>query len=187
MATECGAEELCVLGLTRAYLTRHGEGPFPTYDESLTRRINDEGNPWNRWQGSIRAGWLDLPLLQYAARACGVIDNLAVSCLDHVDGNEIRVRVSHDHGDELPLPPGPSLKHQERLTERLGQSRPRCVSSDTDALLRFLGDIAPVAIRSHGASHSDRNGVSLSFRRRRRALMPPPGTNEEGKGTCEGE
>src|SRR5262249_1067624 len=82
MAAGSGAEEVCVLGLTRAYLTRHGAGPFPSYDEGLTAALADEGNPWNAWQGSLRAGWLDLVLLRYAARACGALDGLAVSCLD---------------------------------------------------------------------------------------------------------
>jgi adenylosuccinate synthase len=156
MASESGAEELCVLGIVRAYMTRHGEGPFPTYDESLTQRINDEGNPWNRWQGNIRAGWLDLPLLRYAVRACGGIDSLAVSCLDHLDWEEARVCVRHDNAEDLPLPPGPGLKHQERLTERLRLATPGYVSADRDALLGLLSRIAPVAIVAGGPTYADR-------------------------------
>src|SRR5205085_5156970 len=43
------AEAVAVLGITRAYATRHGEGPLPTWSRELTTRLQDPGNPWNRW------------------------------------------------------------------------------------------------------------------------------------------
>ena len=64
-------EAVAVLGVTRSYSTRHGEGPLPTFSADLTTQLADVGNPWNRWQGSMRCGWLDLPLLRYATAACG--------------------------------------------------------------------------------------------------------------------
>src|SRR5205823_4164615 len=64
LAVQSGVEELCVLGLVRPYTTRHGAGPLPSHDERLTARLKDVGNPWNRWQGNIRAGWLDTVLLR---------------------------------------------------------------------------------------------------------------------------
>lgn len=74
-----------VLGLTRAYATRHGAGPFPTEDENLTRVLDEPHNPTNPWQGPFRAGWLDLSLLRYALRADGGVDGLVITCLDRLE------------------------------------------------------------------------------------------------------
>ncbi len=87
MVEESQAEELCTLGVTRAYMTRHGAGPLPTWDPELDARLLDPGNPTNAWQGTIRRGWLDLVLLRYAAKAAGgPLDGLAVNCLDQLAG-----------------------------------------------------------------------------------------------------
>src|SRR5207253_8229031 len=43
-----GVEAVAVLGITRAYTTRHGEGPLPTFSAGLTNRLQDPGNPRNR-------------------------------------------------------------------------------------------------------------------------------------------
>ena len=94
-------------------MTRHGAGPLPSYDRALTAAVVDEGNPWNRWQGSLRAGWLDLVLLRYAVAACGNVDQLAVSCLDQL-GRDAAVCVAYEGSDNLPLPAGPDLRQQLR-------------------------------------------------------------------------
>src|SRR5262249_2548128 len=135
LAVRGGVEEVCVLGIVRAYTTRHGAGPLPSHDERLTARTRDRGNPWNPWQGSLRAGWLDLVLLRYAARACGSIDNLAVSCLDHLDGEEARMCVAYENCTELPLPPGPDLAHQEALTRMLAEAVPVCEPATKEDIL----------------------------------------------------
>jgi adenylosuccinate synthase len=67
------------LGVLRAYATRHGAGPLPT---EQTPYVSDEHNTTNPWQGVLRTGPLDLPLLSYAKAAIGVLDGLI---LTHVD------------------------------------------------------------------------------------------------------
>jgi adenylosuccinate synthase len=57
-----------VIGVTKAYVTRVGEGPFPTEDfgvmgELLAKRGNEFGAVTGRPR---RCGWLDLPLLRYS-------------------------------------------------------------------------------------------------------------------------
>ncbi len=173
MAARAGAEEVCVLGVVRAYLTRHGAGPFPSHDEALTRRVNDEGNPWNRWQGSLRAGWLDLVLLRYAAAACGALDNLAVSGLDHLEGDDCRVCVAYEKWEELPLPPGPDLAHQERLGRALSDAVPVVRPATPEGILNALEEIAPVAVVARGPTHLDRSDTGLTFRKRA-ATNPSP-------------
>ncbi len=75
-----------VIGLTKAYCTRVGEGPFPSEEkdsrgEDLRRRGNEYGAVTGR---SRRTGWLDMPLLRYAAMING-LTWLVVTKLDVLD------------------------------------------------------------------------------------------------------
>lgn len=89
-----GDRAVTVLGVTRAYMVRHGPGPFPT-DGTLA--IPELHNGDGGWQGRFRTGALDLPLLAYAARACAGLDGVAVTCLDRVPA---RVPVRTEQGLE---------------------------------------------------------------------------------------
>lgn len=80
-----------VIGVTRAYMTRHGNGPFPSESPRLIGShlglLTDAGNPYNQYQGSMRFGCFDWPLFRYACNIChrtGGLDYLAVNCLDEV-------------------------------------------------------------------------------------------------------
>ncbi|RYX84390.1 adenylosuccinate synthetase [bacterium] len=114
---ETGADVMTtVLGLTRAYQTRHGAGPFPTEDEDVTRALHEPHNPTNEWQGAFRAGWLDLCLLRYAMRADGRVDGLVVTCLDRLEElEEVRVGVGYMLGsvEWEPEARGVSLERRE--------------------------------------------------------------------------
>ena len=75
-----------VIGVTKAYCTRVGSGPFPTevYDSTgdlLRKRGNEYGAVTGRPR---RCGWLDLPLLGYAGMING-ISWLVVTKLDVLD------------------------------------------------------------------------------------------------------
>jgi adenylosuccinate synthase len=86
-----------VIGLTKAYCTRVGGGPFPTElldkaGELLRVRGNEYGAVTGRPR---RCGWLDLPLLRYAGMING-ISWLVVTKLDVLDElAEIPVCVSY--------------------------------------------------------------------------------------------
>jgi adenylosuccinate synthase len=72
-----------VLGVAKAYVTRVGEGPFPSEivgdDQERMRELGHEyGTVTGR---SRRCGWLDLVALRYAVRVNG-IDQLALTKLD---------------------------------------------------------------------------------------------------------
>ncbi len=78
-----------VLGITKAYTTRVGEGPFPTelFNE-LGERIQKIGNEFGATTGrKRRCGWLDLPLLRYAVKASN-ITSLALTKVDVLSGIE---------------------------------------------------------------------------------------------------
>jgi adenylosuccinate synthase len=75
-----------VIGLTKAYCTRVGEGPFPTEDQGdLGEQLRKRGNEFGAVTGRPRrTGWLDLPLLRYAGMING-ISWLVVTKLDVLD------------------------------------------------------------------------------------------------------
>ena len=86
-----------VIGVTKAYCTRVGGGPFPT--EALDDRgdlLRARGNEYGAVTGRPRrCGWLDLPLLRYAGMING-ISWLVVTKLDVLDElDEIPVCVGY--------------------------------------------------------------------------------------------
>jgi len=92
-----------VLGVTKAYATRVGLGPFPSeMPEAEAARLREAGEEYGATTGRPRrCGWLDLPALRYAARVNG-LDALIVTKLDVLDGfDEIRAIVAYEGG------PGP--------------------------------------------------------------------------------
>lgn len=87
-----------VIGITKAYATRVGSGPFPTeLDDSDGVHLREAGAEFGSVTGRPRrTGWLDLPALHYAARVNG-IDGLALTKLDVLTGlPRIRVCVAYD-------------------------------------------------------------------------------------------
>lgn len=63
-----------VIGVTKAYCTRVGAGPFPTeIKDSIADRLRAKGNEYGAVTGRPRrVGWIDLPLLRYARTINGV-------------------------------------------------------------------------------------------------------------------
>jgi len=75
-----------VIGVTKAYVTRVGEGPFPTeiHDE-VGETLRARGQEYGAVTGRPRrCGWLDLPLLRYSNRVNGT-EWLVVTKLDVLD------------------------------------------------------------------------------------------------------
>jgi adenylosuccinate synthase len=75
-----------VIGVTKAYCTRVGEGPFPTEDHGEAgERLRKTGNEFGAVTGRPRrCGWLDLPLLRYSVMINGIAW-LLVTKLDVLD------------------------------------------------------------------------------------------------------
>ena len=72
-----------VIGVAKAYVTRVGEGPFPTEIEGADQeRLRELGGEFGTVTGrERRCGWLDLVALRYAVRLNG-ITSLALTKLD---------------------------------------------------------------------------------------------------------
>jgi adenylosuccinate synthase len=161
-----GIDAVSVLGVTRAYMTRHGEGPLPTFSAGLTERLRDVGNPWNRWQGSLRCGWLDLPLIRYAAAVAGPLDGIVVNHVDQV--REPDWKVCETYRDVTLTPSAvPQLSWQERLTQDLRRADPVLSPATPDHIVYLLSELAPVVITGVGPTHEQRELAGPTFRKRR--------------------
>jgi adenylosuccinate synthase len=88
-----------VIGVSKAYATRVGEGPFTTelHDET-GRHMLERGHEYGTTTGrERRCGWLDLVALRYAARING-LTGLVITKLDVLSGlDSLRVCTSYRH------------------------------------------------------------------------------------------
>ena len=105
-----------VVGVTKAFQTRVGEGPFPTeiFDNLASRLRGTGANPWDEFGTTTgrprRVGWLDGVLLRYAVRINGLTE-LAVTKLDILSGfNSLKICTSYRLNDTVldNLPLGPA-------------------------------------------------------------------------------
>src|SRR5690606_10750406 len=78
-----------VIGVTKAYCTRVGSGPFPSeLDGEEGERLRVAGNEFGSTTGRPRrCGWLDLPQLNYAIMITGTT-HLAITKLDVLNAFE---------------------------------------------------------------------------------------------------
>jgi adenylosuccinate synthase len=82
-----------VLGITKAYTTRVGEGPFPTeQDNDVGQKLGERGHEFGTVTGrKRRCGWFDAVLVRQMVRTAG-IDGIALTKLDVLDGfDEIKI------------------------------------------------------------------------------------------------
>lgn len=93
-----------VYGVSKAYVTRVGAGPFPTeLLDSDGQKLRDEGFEYGTTTGRPRrTGWLDLVALRFASRINGM-DGLIITKLDVLDHfDEIKVAVAYEYeGKEI--------------------------------------------------------------------------------------
>jgi len=86
-----------VLGISKAYTTRVGAGPFPTeQDNEIGRTIGERGREFGTVTGRARrCGWFDAVLVRQTVRTSG-IQGLALTKLDILDGfGEVKVCVGY--------------------------------------------------------------------------------------------
>ncbi len=92
-----------VIGVTKAYTTRVGLGPFPTeLHDAVGGILRDQGAEFGATTGRPRrCGWLDGVALRHAARING-LDSLAVTKLDVLTGQDpVRIAVAYRAGEDL--------------------------------------------------------------------------------------
>ena len=87
-----------VLGITKAYTTRVGSGPFPTeQDNEVGQALGKRGHEFGTVTGrKRRCGWFDAVMVRQAIRIAG-IDGIALTKLDVLDGMaELRVCTGYE-------------------------------------------------------------------------------------------
>lgn len=140
------------LGVVRTYLTRHGAGPFVSFDQKLTDTLvgmETHNNAANEWLGEFKTGHFDIVALQYALAISGgsqTFDGLFVSFMDVLsERNEWQVVEAYEYrgmttdrdayfnvdGDKIvgikvhpDTRDGAHYAHQLRLTQLLNECRP---------------------------------------------------------------
>ncbi|MET4701061.1 adenylosuccinate synthase [Constrictibacter sp. MBR-5] len=88
-----------VLGITKAYTTRVGSGPFPSEQlNDIGKLLGERGREFGVVTGRARrCGWLDAVLVRQAVKVGG-IHGMALTKLDVLDGlPEIKVCVAYEH------------------------------------------------------------------------------------------
>ena len=107
-----------VLGITKAYTTRVGGGPFPTeLNDAVGAALGERGKEFGTVTGRRRrCGWFDAVLVRQTVRVTG-IDGIALTKLDVLDGMRelklcVRYRIDGKDTDYLPA----SSALQQRVT-----------------------------------------------------------------------
>src|SRR5439155_698342 len=155
-----------IVGITKAYTTRVGGGPFPTeLTDALGDRLRADGDEYGATTGRPRrCGWFDAVVVRQAAALSGV-DGLAVTKLDVLTGiDPLRVCTAYELGGRrLELPPAterawarvvPQYEELPGWREPLGGARALAdLPSDARRYLERLAALVgvPVALLSVGA------------------------------------
>ncbi len=164
-----------VIGITKAYVTRVGAGPFPTEDHGPEGdRLGERGREFGTVTGrKRRCGWFDAVILRYAARLNG-LSELFVTKLDVLSGfGTVRVCTAYRADGEIfeDMPPNQSLFHRaepayeelEGWDEDLGQVRsfealPAAARKYLDRLQDLVG--VPIGVVSVGPGREQSLSVS---------------------------
>ncbi len=107
-----------VIGVTKAYTTRVGSGPFPTEMPDLeAKEVRDRGKEYGAVTGRPRrCGWLDLVVLRYAVMING-ISSLVVTKLDVFDTqSEIQVCTGYRYKNSVLREMPPDVETLEKVT-----------------------------------------------------------------------
>ena len=146
-----------VIGVAKAYVTRVGEGPFPTEIEGPEEaRVRELGEEYGTTTGrERRCGWLDLVALRFATRVNGLTE-LALTKLDVLSAfAEIPVCVRYRLPDGTETEEFPAhqsdFHHASPVYETLpGWSEP-------------IGDVLPQAARDYVAFVEDAVGLEATM------------------------
>jgi len=162
-----------ILGITKAYMTRVGAGPFPTeLNDATGETLRAKGGEFGTVTGRPRrCGWLDLIALKYAVRVNGA-EYLAVTKIDVLTGLDmVKVCVGYDvDGVEVKSVLASSTEYSKAIPiyeECVGWSEVPKVKGDSDAysclpdsIIEYLRKIeswtnSKVAIISLGPDRAD--------------------------------
>jgi len=148
-----------VVGVSKAYITRVGGGPFPTEAlDGAGERIRQRGNEFGAVTGRPRrCGWFDAPLLRYTAAING-FDSIVVTKLDVLDEfAQIPVCVGYRGG-------GRDVGSMPATVEQLAQVEPvyECVPGWTSSTFGLSSyDELPEKAKAYLTFLEHRTGVEI--------------------------
>ena len=143
-----------VLGITKSYTTRVGEGPFPTelFDET-GHFLAEKGKEFGATTGRPRrCGWLDLTALKKTIRLNSV-DALAITKLDVLDGlPQVKLAINYDSGNKPVYETLPGWQQQTT-----GVTTYQELPAEAQAFIRYIEHFlaVPVAMISTGPDRKD--------------------------------
>jgi len=130
-----------VIGVTRCYTTRHGDGPLPSYSAELSDSMSDPCNVENPWQGKLRCGWLDLPLLRYSKWILdGQLHGVAVNCLDQFRTDTTSVCYQYRQPGKVHLHRDGNLVRLSALCEEVAMQEPHLAVVHVSDLPKLIAD-----------------------------------------------
>lgn len=152
------------VGITRAYMTRHGPGPLVTNHQGLRELLGPQDhNQTNDWQKDFRYGWLDLVALDYALRVNGTVDCLAVTHVDQLKHLDHWLVALEYYGCELK--PHDDLMEQQRMTEALMSAEGNYQSEyyESGEVLNVMESKLhmPILLTSHGPKSGDKRNREI--------------------------
>jgi adenylosuccinate synthase len=180
-----------VIGVSKAYTTRVGEGPFPTeLNGEIGDLLGDRGAEFGTTTGrKRRCGWFDAVIGRYAVRINGM-DCMALTKLDVLDElEEINVCVAYEIDGER-CEDFPTSARQFARCRPIYKTVPGWQVSTSHCrtleelpqkaldYLKFLAELmkVPIAIVSLGASRDQTIIVEDPIHGPKRALLQPNGT-----------
>jgi adenylosuccinate synthase len=150
-----------VLGISKAYTTRVGGGPFPTEIKSgVGKRLREEGDEFGSATGRPRRiGWFDAVLARYALRVNGAW-GLALTKLDVLTGiDPVMICVAYERSGK---------RYEEMPPGRIGLDKIRPVCEELSGWhqslqgARSMGDL-PIQARRYLERISELTGVRLAM------------------------
>ena len=151
-----------IWGITKAYATRVGAGPFPTeLDGELADTLREAGGEYGTTTGRARrVGWIDLVALRYAARL-NTMTALAVTKLDVLTGvGALRVCTAYRGAEEARFATYPY--HQTVLHQATGEYEELPGWDEDISDCREESDL-PQAARDYLAYIADFIGVPIAL------------------------
>ncbi len=159
-----------VLGVTKAYTTRVGEGPFPTeFHRGLRDEIRQKGKEYGATTGRPRrCGWLDALMLRLSVRINGITE-LAVMKLDVLDSlAEIKICTGYKFKGkvfkEIPQEPQVFYKakpiyetHKGWLAATIGKRSYSGLPARARSYIRRIEDLSGIGVKfiSVGSKRSE--------------------------------
>jgi adenylosuccinate synthase len=164
-----------VVGITKAYVTRVGAGPFPT--EALDgdgERMGERGHEFGTTTGrKRRCGWFDGPVLRAAARLNGLTE-LVLTKLDVLSGFEsvkvcVGYRVQGEVFDDVPATQT-QFHHAEPVWEELpgwdedlGEARELDdLPKEAQQYVRFLEELGGVPVSVVGVGPAREQSIPVT-------------------------